>query len=63
MADAFNLILKITHMTTTVMGNYFSLNLVLRFLIYNCGCVLEWFSNVECSVRTLSQCKENPEGW
>lgn len=62
MGNVFNLILKITHVTTTVMGNYFSLNVVLLFLIYDCGCVLEWFSNVECSVRALFQCRKTPEG-
>lgn len=63
MGNVLSLILKIIQMTTTLMGDYFSLNVVFQFLVYNCGYILEWFNNVECSVRALSKCRKNPGGW
>lgn len=63
LGNVFNIISKITQMTTVLVGHYFSLNVVLEFVISNCGCVLEWFNNIECSVRVPFKYRKNPEGW
>lgn len=46
----FNIMFKITRMTTLLVGNYSNLSLLLWFLVYNCDYTLEWFRNVEHSV-------------
>lgn len=61
--NIFNVVSKITQMTTVLVGNYSSLMVLFWFLVCNCGYVFAWFSDAECSVISPCRYRNYPEGW